>query len=242
MTRNDAYRAALAVQRETLDDAARTAWNEQLRRALHASARPVAAVREALAAGADPNARTPLGYTMLTTAILANRSSAIFVRCLLRAGANPHERDAHGNHPLAYAAKHGLVAVVTALLHAGCAVEQQTGPGETALEIALRHARPEVAVVLLAAGADLAAAARRNPCCLEVDVTVVAGIGQAVASGQIPSACLVPFFSARNPAVREAAFFTGTRTARGDLPVAPDYQGGTAAPTGRPRLPRTQHP
>ena len=128
--------------------------------------------------GADPNARDADGETALHLAVRRKEIAPLFdnealrwyrrgmpevldelviVEVLLKAGADPNERDLDGWSPLHLAAKHVIdPAVVEALLEAGANIGARGGRHDAApLHMAAAHATdPAVAMTLLDAGAD----------------------------------------------------------------------------------------
>src|SRR5690625_4686047 len=88
-------------------------------------------VREAIAAGADTEARNADGMTPLMWAA-SGFGSADVVQALLAAGADIEARNNNGSTPLMYASALGSADVVQALLDAGANAQAQDQAGNTA--------------------------------------------------------------------------------------------------------------
>jgi uncharacterized protein len=116
----------------------------------------VTAVRELLAAGADPNTRDRAsGLTVLMAA--AGRGDAATVAALLAAGADPHACDSRaGATALHKACQGGSLEVARALVEAGAFVDAVAPTtGHTPLMDALWFKRPALVEYFLAQGAGL---------------------------------------------------------------------------------------
>src|SRR5690625_1262242 len=109
-------------------------------------------VREAIAAGANIEARDDNGVTPLMLASAGG--SADVVQALLAAGANTEARDAEGWTPLMWASMLGSADVVQALLAAGANTEARNDNGRTPLMYASWFGSADVVQALLAAGAN----------------------------------------------------------------------------------------
>lgn len=112
-------------------------------------------VRNALASGADPNARVGLGRIRRPILVEAiQRDEAEIALNLIRAGADVRFDVPSDTGPLVEAAKANLPEVVRALIDSGADVNDG-GPlvRITPLMVAARHADPEVVSLLLDAGA-----------------------------------------------------------------------------------------
>lgn len=124
----------------------------------------VAAVRAALAAGADVNEATTTGWTPLMAALWAE--SPGLVRLLLEAGARVDVVDNRGWHPLLIASAWSSLTCLEPLLATGISPDFQTpspaandprrphAPRLTALNAALRSGRADSVAALLRAGAN----------------------------------------------------------------------------------------
>ena len=113
-------------------------------------------VREAFAAGANPNVRLPDGETPLADAAASNNNAGV-IAALLAAGAAVGATDATGMTPLMWAAAENSNPDVTAaLLAAGADANARNVIGITPLMFAAKeNSNPEVAERLLAAGAKV---------------------------------------------------------------------------------------
>jgi ankyrin repeat protein len=110
----------------------------------------VDAVRELLAAGADPNTRDKEGKTPLFLA--SNEETA---RVLFEAGADCRSASRYGESPLMLAAASGWTDLVQRYLAAGADINAQAkGTGRNAMMYAAGNGRCEVISLLAAAGAD----------------------------------------------------------------------------------------
>jgi ankyrin repeat protein len=116
----------------------------------------VAAVRAALAAGADANEAGEVGTTPLLWA--AYHSSVELTSLLLQAGADPDAANLLGITPLLQASRSGDVAVMRALLDGGASLEGAVRDGETPLMAVARAGSVEAVRMLLERGAALDAA------------------------------------------------------------------------------------
>lgn len=111
-----------------------------------------AAVRVALADGADVTAPEKDGTTPLHWAVHADAPA--IVELLLTAGADATARNRYGVPPIALAAVNGSAAVTRLLLTAGADPNTTLAQGETVLMTAARTGAPGVVEAMLAAGAD----------------------------------------------------------------------------------------
>jgi uncharacterized protein len=99
---------------------------------------------------ADPNAKSPYGWTPLMSACQSNRFD--IVKLLLSRGAKPNLRNVYGDTAIIFAANMNAVKVVELLLDAGADIDG--GTGQTALIAALQSGAPETVRLLLKRGAD----------------------------------------------------------------------------------------
>lgn len=104
-----------------------------------------AAERE-LARGADPNAKTAVGYTPLHSAI--DGGDIQILRLLLDAGADPDARDVYDETPLAWTAISGQPEMAKILLQAGADPGIRTVWGETPAQLASRLGHGDVAAAI----------------------------------------------------------------------------------------------
>ena len=111
-------------------------------------------VSAAIAAGADPNARTESGKTPLHYAARDNEPSVVAAR--MEGGADPKARGARGMTPLHLAAWKNPEPSVVAALIAGGADPNARGPhGMTPLHLAAwKNPEPSVVAALIEGGAD----------------------------------------------------------------------------------------
>jgi ankyrin repeat protein len=118
-----------------------------------ASRDDLAAVKQLLKDGANPNAVTREGgVTPLSLACV--NGDADLIGILLKAGANANAPLTDGTTPLMAAASSGSVAAVRVLLEAGAAIYAKESHGQTALMFAAARNRAEVIRFLIAHGAD----------------------------------------------------------------------------------------
>ena len=125
----------------------------------------LAAIRAALDAGQDVDARGRRGFTPLHSAMSKSDAEAVkaVVAMLVAAGADLRAKDTLGMEPLHYAALNrnaeAAAAAVAALVEAGAVVRAKDSKGVEPLHIAAVYpnAEPAAALVtaLVAAGADL---------------------------------------------------------------------------------------
>lgn len=108
-------------------------------------------VRVLLEAGADPSIKFG-GLTALGIAIRERRDSLVNV--LLKAGAQPDQREDAGGTPLHAAAALGRLASVEELVAAGANLNASDRQGRTALIVAVLNGHRNVVQQLLSAGAD----------------------------------------------------------------------------------------
>jgi len=132
--------------------AASPALDQQLAAAV--STRHLAAIKELLDKGANPNTTSKKeGTPILFEA--AGRGHTETVRLLLEKGAKPDlPLKSNGATALLIAANNGHTEIVTALLEAGAYIDTCTKKGFTALAQASRQGHAKVVEVLLAKGAD----------------------------------------------------------------------------------------
>jgi ankyrin repeat protein len=136
-----------------------------------------AALAEAFAAGADPEARFADGLEATTLMYAASNPDPALVRAVLAAGAAVDTPDAMGDPAINWAAYYGHAAVVAVLVEAGAST-QLTGHGN-ALEIAMRRGHaPTLAVLADAAGTAPARPARESA----LEAAILAGDEAAFAT------------------------------------------------------------
>ena len=98
--------------------------------------------------GANPNARTPLGRTMLESA-----DSKEIVELLLKAKADPNAPSESGRLPLISAVENGNVEIVAALVKGGADPNKADGNGITPLREANNYSNAEIIEILKQHGA-----------------------------------------------------------------------------------------
>ena len=113
-----------------------------------AAAGDVAGITAALAAGADIDARDPLGRTALLTATIAGRTAA--VEALVEAGADLDLQDDRLDNPFLYAGAEGLLDILRVVNEAGADPAITNRFGGTALIPASERGHVEVVRYLLA--------------------------------------------------------------------------------------------
>jgi len=135
-------------------------WGSPLGKAVQK--KDAGAVKELLAAGADPNARNIVGRPVLVEA--AKRGDHDVVRALLDKRARPDARGEDGSTALLAAAEAGHVETVKALLAGGAdinaSLERGLMKGMTALMAAALAGKADIVKALLEKGASLCAVAR----------------------------------------------------------------------------------
>ncbi len=107
----------------------------------------ISAVKELLAKGADPNARTAIGESPLHGA--AKKDEAEITRMLIAHGADVNARDGNGLTPLMAAASARQTQNIEALLASGAHIDAQDDKGFTALMWAVAQGSPQGVEVLL---------------------------------------------------------------------------------------------
>jgi len=113
-------------------------------------AKDVAAIKAAVAAGADVNAKDEYGQTVLFSAVDAD-----VVRALVAAGAKVDAVNQYGMNALAASAATGNVGVVKALIEAKANVNFVDERGTIMLENAIAGKNVEIIKMMLAAGAKI---------------------------------------------------------------------------------------
>lgn len=113
----------------------------------------VGRVREALRAGANPNARDDRGVPPLVYA--GHSGAAEIVEALVDAGANVSANPEHDTTPLIAAVTGGSADAVKKLLAAGARIDQPDRTRQTPLEAASSWNRTEITSLLLASSATV---------------------------------------------------------------------------------------
>jgi len=209
------------------------AAEQALHRAVREGDLPGAA--DALYAGADPNARDPLGYPALSRAAALGRTQ--LTELLLTAGADPLLPDVRmGTSPLHKAAQGGCVDVVRLLLDHGAFVDAQAPTtGHTPLIDAVWYKHPPVVELLLDRGAnpDVRAHAgyradELGPLVCEEDQSVYVRLieaARAAAVAALSTACCAEDVRAPATISSPTKSTAGTRTAASTLtePASPHH-------------------
>ncbi len=113
------------------------------------------AVRDALARGANPDARSS-GFNETTLGYAAHNGLQQVAKILIDAGANVDDAgDNNGYTPLMDAACADQMAIAQLLMDSGAKVDFTNSKGQTALMIAAQFCRPEIVRFLLAKGASV---------------------------------------------------------------------------------------
>lgn len=114
------------------------------------------AVRWALAAGADVNARNAEGETalLLVSKLFGSKRLIPTVECLLEAGADSDAADSHGRTALMMATGPDDADLCRLLLDSGARLTTTDSDGDTPLAWAVIHEAPAIVRLLLEAGAD----------------------------------------------------------------------------------------
>jgi ankyrin repeat protein len=113
----------------------------------------VAAVREALRTGANPNSRDDRGVPPLIYA--ASSAMPEIVEALVESGANVNANPDHDTTPLIAAITGGNIEVVKTLLRAGAKIDQPDHLRRTPLKAASSWSRTEITSLLLASSATV---------------------------------------------------------------------------------------
>ena len=114
--------------------------------------RDIEAVRAALDAGTDVNAKSPDGATALQWAVHSDQE--LMVELLLEVGADVGITNRYGVSAASLAAENGNSIILTHLLEAGSNPEKTMPGGETLLMTAARTGTPETVRTLLSYGAN----------------------------------------------------------------------------------------
>ena len=113
----------------------------------------VAALRAAVAEGADVNAPNEEGRVPLYRAIVLQRQKV--VDALLELGADANAKDHHGDPLLIIAMSVGSTDGALALIRAGADANARDTIGKSALYYAIKEQQPDLVAALIAAGADV---------------------------------------------------------------------------------------
>jgi hypothetical protein len=134
-------------------------------------------LERSLNAGVAASAVTPRGDSLLMLASYHGRNAA--VQMLLARGADPNQRDAKGQPPLAGVAFKGLIEIAELLVAGGADVDAASADGKTSLTMAAAFNRADMVRWLLAHGAspDARDASGARP----LDVALALGAHAAVA-------------------------------------------------------------
>ena len=110
------------------------------------------AVKQLLENGADPNAVTTSGSSLLRTAVVFNQPAT--VKLLLKHKADTSHQNDDGRTALITAALQGCFEIVQALVEGGADIEQKDNRGATALINASNNGHVEIVRYLISKGAD----------------------------------------------------------------------------------------
>jgi ankyrin repeat protein len=113
----------------------------------------VAALRAAVADGADVNAPNEEGRVPLYRAVVLQRQP--LVDALLELGADANAKDHHGDPLLIIAMSVGSADGALALIRAGADANARDTIGKSALYYAIKEQQPDLVAALIAAGADV---------------------------------------------------------------------------------------
>jgi ankyrin repeat protein len=113
----------------------------------------VAALRAAVAEGADVNAPNNEGRVPLYRALVLQRQP--LVEALLELGADANAKDHHGDPLLIIAMSVGSADGALALIHAGADANARDTIGKSAMYYAINMQQPEIVTALIKAGADM---------------------------------------------------------------------------------------
>jgi uncharacterized protein len=126
--------------------------NEALQTAVRAG--DLDQVKRLLAAGADVNARDPLGSAPLLVASCSGKTEVAQVLLAMRADVNAARPDAPSS-PLECAVLTGQAEIVKLLLASGAHVDTRSSNGQTVLHIAASRGNAQITDLLLGAHADV---------------------------------------------------------------------------------------
>ncbi len=110
-------------------------------------------IMQLLAQGANVNARTMIGWTMLMEAV--SIGNVPIIQLLLTAGANVHARTRNGHNVLMQAVLQDETGILPILLAAEAGINDTNAYGETALMLAAGDGNVPVVQLLINAGADI---------------------------------------------------------------------------------------
>jgi ankyrin repeat protein len=113
----------------------------------------VAALRAAVAEGADVNAPNNEGRVPLYRALVLQRQA--LVEALLELGADANAKDHHDDPLLIIAMSVGSADGALALIHAGADANARDTIGKSAMYYAINMQQPEIVTALIKAGADV---------------------------------------------------------------------------------------
>jgi ankyrin repeat protein len=120
----------------------------------------ISAVKELLATGVNPNARTIMGASPLHGAV--KKDEAEITRALIAYGADVNAKDVNGLTPLMAAASVGQTKNIEALLAAGARIDDRDDKGFTALMWAVIQGSPQGVENLLEKNAEVNARSKEG--------------------------------------------------------------------------------
>lgn len=148
----------------------------------------VAALRAAVAEGADVNAPNAEGRVPLYRAVVLQRQP--LVDALLELGADANAKDHHGDPLLIIAMSVGSSDGALALIRAGADANGRDTIGKSALYYAIKEQQPDIVAALIAAGADVNAPSDATdagdptlPLFLAIKLTDLSIVQQVLAAG-----------------------------------------------------------
>jgi hypothetical protein len=139
----------------------------------------ISAVKELLAKGVNPNARTVMGASPLHGA--AKKDETEMTRTLIAHGADVNARDGNGLTPLMAAASVGQAQNMEALLAAGARINDRDDTGFTALMWAVVQASPQGVEALLENNAEINARTKEGRTALWYSKQLVANARKSLA-------------------------------------------------------------
>ena len=138
----------------------------------------ISAVKELLAKGADPNAKTAIGASPLHGAV--RKGEAEITRTLIAHGADVNATDASSFTPLMAAASANQTHNIEVLLAAGARMDAQDDKGFTALMWAVAQGSPQGVEVLLENNAQVNARSKEGKTALWLSKQILSNIRKSL--------------------------------------------------------------